>query len=419
MGVNDNLNLFIKTSKILDDQGFYKEADKLTSRINESFKSSKIVVSQMKPIDVLKSQLGPVHWEKFCEIVKSNLSPITRTFVPAKILEEISKYPAISNFVKSIQISAQTGYDQSTGLVSLPKTGLQPLVDIGHSIHPVVETFERGEKGLEQVHEAAEQLKNTAVISSIKSTAHKALESIEKFKSTILGKGLNVAILIADLSSVIHNADELIEAIHNKEELPIKVAYDLALRITRIATNSLLWDIIPGLNVLNKNPQVRGWITGINSTAVALGFAVEVIDGAGGRAGTTNPYNKALKDKFETPGSVQMTNLTVPQIKDQYGEVYNALVDTEKGVKPAEAFFKHVPQSDPLFANKQQLFYATTEKRNQLKQQQSQSKTELYPSANSPYVISSYKKARDAQKASEQEAYQRNFGGRGQSPPQI
>ena len=124
----------------------------------------------------------------------------------------------------------------------------------------------------------------------------------------------------------------------------------------------------------------------------------------------------ALKGKFETPGSVQMTNLTVPQIKDQYGEVYNALVDTEKGVKPAEAFLKHVPQGDPLFVNKQQLFYATTEKRNQLKQQQSKSKTELYPSANSPYVISSYKKARDAQKAEEFERLQRSTR---PGPPQI
>ena len=405
MAVNKKVNLIIKTSKKLDEQGFYKEADKLTTYLN-----SRIVVSQVKPLDTLKSLLGTANWQKFSEIVKGTISPLTRTFVPAKILEEVSKYPQIANFVKNVQTSASAGYDQSQGTVLLPKTGFAPLVDVGHAIHPVVETFERGEKGIESVHQVSENLKNTAIITSIKKTAEKALEAIEKFKSTIAGKGLNVAILIADCSSVIHNAEELIEAIHNKEELPIKTAYDLGLRITRIATNQLLWDIVPGLNILNKNPQVRAWVTGINSAAVGMGLLVEGADAVGNIAGSVNPYNAAVKGKMEEPGSQQYTELTVPQIKEQYGEIYNALINVEKGAKPMDAFFQAVPDWDPQRPIKQQIFFATWLKRNQLKQQQAKSKTELYPTANSPYVFSSYKKAKDAQKAEEFARMQRSTG---------
>ena len=127
---------------------------------------------------------------------------------------------------------------------------------------------------------------------------------------------------------------------------------------------------------------------------------------------------------MNTPGSAQALVMPVFQLREKYGEVYNALIDIEKGLSVPQAINKHIMKdaSGGIEPYRLSLLYKFTVNKAKIisyqnsvafKKLPAQNQL-LYPNANSAYAVSSYKKARDSQELakqqSRQQSYNRNFG---------
>lgn len=232
------------------------------------------------------------------------------------------------------------------------------------------------------------------------STFNKLNEAIQKIASTRIGKVLRVGLIAKDVVYIITSSNKILNDIQNDRELQYKDIYDLGLSIVSLLsdpdTTAIISKVYPPAALLLRNPEVMKWMIIINVSANTLQALVQAADYLGTEAGTTNPNVSQLSGILNTPGSLKQLSMTASQLKDNYGEVYNALIDIEKGMRSDEAFFKHIQKNDPYLEYKKVLLNRFLQNRTKLKQQ-SDNKTEAYPTVNSAYAISSYKKLRDQQ----------------------
>jgi hypothetical protein len=202
----------------------------------------------------------------------------------------------------------------------------------------------------------------------------------------------------------------------------VKDQYDLGLTIVSLLTDqqtqAILRAVFPPIIVLLNNPQIQAWLAGINISANVLSGAVSVADQLGTMAGTTNKSEGATSGIMNTPGSAQALVMPVFQLREKYGEVYNALIDVEKGMAIPQAISKHimVDASGGIEPYRLSLFYKFRNSKDKIIQYQNSPAFKklpaqnqlLYPNANSAYAISSYKKARDAARVRREEARRNN-----------
>jgi hypothetical protein len=252
-------------------------------------------------------------------------------------------------------------------------------------------------------------------------------KNLDKFNNSKTGKVFNYGMLAKDIYFIITLADKITKQINAGEEVMMKDQLDLGLSIVSILTDqqtqAILRAIFPPAIVLLNNPQIQTWLVGINIGANVLSGAVSVADQLGTMAGTTNKSEGATVGVQNVPGSAQALVMPVFELSTKYGEVYNALIDIEKGLSISEAINKHIMKdaSGGIEPYRLSLLYKFINNKNKILQYQQsgafkklpQANQLLYPSANSAYVISSYKKAKDAQetarKQTRQQSYNRNF----------
>lgn len=393
----------------LDNSGFYRESDEITEILCKfSSSQNKTVISQNAPIS-LNSSLGESNFKELKRIIKG-IQSVFGTNVD-RLENAIKNNPKLSSIIAAVLPGVKFSYNSISKTLEVPKSNWQYLMDFSHAAHPAMTTLERGEKILETTTKIGKGLEDINALTKIKSSAEKALHVIEKFKAkTIPGMGLSIAQIFTDVGIIIHKSEILIENIHNKEEVMIKDAIELALAIARLASNPVVISMIPPLAPLLV-PPVSLWVAGVNTTAIALGVAVEGADALGKYFGTTNMYSKNMEDILNEPGSMEKLTMPISDLKVKYGEIYNALVDFEKGMGRKEAFDKHIPARDPLKGRKEAIYVQMLSKRDELIKKQADSKIEIWPSKNSQYVISSYRKERKEREKRLQEMNERNFPG--------
>jgi len=253
-------------------------------------------------------------------------------------------------------------------------------------------------------------------------------KNLDKFNNSKTGKVFNYGMLAKDIYFIITLADKITKQINAGEEVMMKDQLDLGLTIVSILTDqqtqAILRAIFPPAIVLLNNPQIQTWLVGINIGANVLSGAVSVADQLGTMAGTTNKSESATSGIMNTPGSAQALVMPVFQLREKYGEVYNALIDIEKGLSVPQAISKHIMKdaSGGIEPYRLSLLYKFTGNKAKIIAYQNSAAFKklpaqnqlLYPNANSAYVVSSYKKARDSQELakqqSRQQSYNRNFG---------
>ena len=243
-------------------------------------------------------------------------------------------------------------------------------------------------------------VKQTSIIlPKIIETFEKLNTVIQKISNTPAGKVLRVGLVAKDIAIILSSAIKIKQDLDAQNQLQYKEIYDLGLSIVSLLTDldtaAIVQKIFPPAAILLNNPEVKKWMLIINVSANVLMGLVQLADSAGNYAGTTDPALGQTSGILNNPGTLQALVMTSAQLRDQYGEIYNALIDTEKGMRSAEAFSKHVLRNDPYIVYKRQLFTKFRLNRNILLANQKKSKTETYPTINSAYAISSYKKARD------------------------
>jgi len=262
------------------------------------------------------------------------------------------------------------------------------------------------------------------VLPTIKKLFTELNNLIEKFNNTKAGKAFNYGMLAKDVVFIIVLTDKIIKQLQANEEVMMKDQLDLGLSIVSLITDqqtqAILRAIYPPIIVLLDNPQVKAWLIGINISANVLSGLVTVTDYLGTLAGSANKSEGATSGVQNTPGSLQALVMPVFQLNEKYGEVYNALIDAEKGIPVPQAISKHImpDASGGIEPYRLSLFYKFRDNKDKIIQYQNSPAFKklpaqnqlLYPNANSAYAISSYKKARDAQQRARQEAYNRNFG---------
>jgi hypothetical protein len=281
--------------------------------------------------------------------------------------------------------------------------------------------------------------KSTSALSKILPTIKKLFTELsallEKFNRSTPGRIFNYAMLAKDIYFVITLTNKIAEQIKNNEEVMLKDQLDLGLTIVSLLTDqqtqAILRTVYPPISVLLNNPQVQGWLLGINIGANVYMGVVSLTDYLGTLSGTSNKSQGASAGLQNVPGGAQALVMPVFQLFDKYGEVYNALIDNEKGIKTEQAIAKHIMKdaSSGLEPYRLSLFYKFRENKDKILAYQKSPAFKklpvgnqiLYPNANSAYAISSYKKAKDAQKKARQDAYNRNFpsssGGGGRALP--
>ena len=236
-------------------------------------------------------------------------------------------------------------------------------------------------------------------------------KNLDKLNNSKAGKVFNFAMLVKDVYFIITTADKISKQITAGEEVMVKDQYDLGLTIVSLLTDqqtqAILRGVFPPIIVLLNNPQIQAWLVTINIGANLLSGAVSVADHLGTISGTSNKSESATSGIMNTPGSLQALVMPVFQLRDKYGEVYNALIDVEKGLSVPQAISKHIMKdaSGAIDPYRLSLFYKFRNNKNKILQYQNSAAFKklpevnqlLYPSANSAYAISSYKKARDAQ----------------------
>lgn len=249
------------------------------------------------------------------------------------------------------------------------------------------------------------------VLPTIKKLFTELNNLIEKFNNTKAGKAFNYGMLAKDVVFIIILTDKIIKQLQANEEVMMKDQLDLGLSIVSLITDqqtqAILRAIYPPIIVLLDNPQVKAWLIGINISANVLSGLVTVTDYLGTLAGNTNKSEGATSGVQNTPGSLQALVMPVFQLREKYGEVYNALIDMEKGIPQPQAIAKHIMKdaSGGYEPYRLSLFYKFRNSKDKIIQYQNSpafkklpaENQALYPNANSAYAISSYKKARDAQ----------------------
>ena len=247
---------------------------------------------------------------------------------------------------------------------------------------------------------------------------------LDKLNNTKAGKAFNYGMLAKDVYFIITTSDKIQKQIESNEEVMMKDQLDLGLTIVSILTDqqtqAILRTLYPPIITLLDNPQVKTWLLGINISANVVMGLVSVSDYLGTLAGTSNKSEGATAGVQNVPGSAQALVMPVFQLFDKYGEVFNALVDNEKGMATEQAIAKHIMRdaSGGIEPYRLSLFYKFRENKDKILAYQKSSAFKklpvgnqvLYPNANSAYAISSYKKAKDAQAKARQDAYNRNFG---------
>lgn len=253
-------------------------------------------------------------------------------------------------------------------------------------------------------------------------------KNLDKFNNSKTGKVFNYGMLAKDIYFIITLSDKITKQINAGEEVMMKDQLDLGLTIVSILTDqqtqAILRAIFPPIIVLLNNPQVQAWLVGINVGANVLSGAVTVADYLGTLSGTTNKSEGATAGVQNVPGSAQALVMPVFELNNKYGEVYNALIDIEKGLSIPQAINKHIMKdaSGGIEPYRLSLLYKFINNKNKILEYQKSNAFKklpianqlLYPNANSAYAISSYKKAKDAQelarKQTRQQSYNRNFG---------
>lgn len=266
------------------------------------------------------------------------------------------------------------------------------------------------------------------VLPTIKKLFNTLSTVIEKFNNTKAGKVFNYGMLAKDVVFIITLTDKIIKQLQANEEVMMKDQLDLGLSIVSLITDqetqAILRAIYPPIIVLLDNPQIKTWLIGINISANVLSGLVTVTDYLGTLAGNANKSEGATSGVQNTPGSLQALVMPVFQLREKYGEVYNAIIDVEKGLPVPQAISKHImpDASGGIEPYRSSLFYKFRDNKDKIIQYQSSPAFKklpaqnqlLYPNANSAYAVSSYKKARDAQerarKQTRQQSYNRNFG---------
>jgi hypothetical protein len=252
-------------------------------------------------------------------------------------------------------------------------------------------------------------------------------KNLDKFNNSKTGKVFNYGMLAKDIYFIVTLADKITKQINAGEEVMMKDQLDLGLTIVSILTDqqtqAILRTIFPPIIVLLNNPQVQGWLVGINVGANVLSGAVTVVDYLGTLSGTSNKSEGATAGVQNVPGSAQALVMPVFELNNKYGEVYNALIDIEKGLSVPQAINKHIMKdaSGGIEPYRLSLLYKFINNKNRILEFQKSSAFNklpianqlLYPNVNSAYAISSYKKAKDAQelarKQTRQQSYNRNF----------
>lgn len=249
-------------------------------------------------------------------------------------------------------------------------------------------------------------------------------KNLDKFNNSPVGKVVNFAMLVKDIYFIVTLTDKISQQIEAGEDVMIKDQYDLGLTIVSLLTDqqtqAALRVIFPPIIPVLSNPQFQAWLVSINIGANVLSGLVSATDYLGTLMNTTNKSEGATSGVLNTPGSLQALVMPVFDLRDKYGEVYNALIDVEKGIPVPQAISKHIMKdaSGGLEPYRLSLFYKFRENKPRILQYQKSAEFKklpaqnqlLYPSANSAYAISSYRKARDAQARARQESYNRNFG---------
>jgi hypothetical protein len=247
---------------------------------------------------------------------------------------------------------------------------------------------------------------------------------IEKFNNTKTGKAFNYGMLAKDVIFIITLTDKISKQINSGEEVMLKDQLDLGLTIVSLLTDqqtqAILRTIYPPIIVLLNNPQIQAWLIGINIGANVYMGVVSLTDYFGTLSGTSNKSQGASAGIQNVPGSAQALVMPVFQLFDKYGEVFNALIDNEKGMTSEQAIAKHIMKdaSGGIEPYRLSLFYKFRENKDKILAYQKSpafkklpvANQVLYPNANSAYAISSYKKAKDAQAKARQDVYNRNFG---------
>jgi hypothetical protein len=247
---------------------------------------------------------------------------------------------------------------------------------------------------------------------------------IEKFNNTKTGKAFNYGMLAKDVIFIITLTDKISKQINSGEEVMLKDQLDLGFTIVSLLTDqqtqAILRTIYPPIIVLLNNPQIQAWLIGINIGANVYMGAVSLTDYFGTLSGTSNKSQGASAGIQNVPGGAQALVMPVFQLFDKYGEVFNALIDNEKGMTTEQSLAKHIMKdaSGGIEPYRLSLFYKFRENKDKIIAYQKSPAFKklpvanqlLYPNANSAYAISSYKKAKDAQAKARQDAYNRNFG---------
>jgi hypothetical protein len=280
--------------------------------------------------------------------------------------------------------------------------------------------------------------KSTSALSKILPTIKKLFTELnaklEKFNNSKPGRIFNYAMLAKDIYFVITLTNKITEQIKNNEQVMLKDQLDLGLTIVSLLTDQqtqiILRTVYPPISVLLNNPQVQGWLIGINIGANVYMGVLSLTDYLGTLSGTSNKSQGASAGLQNVPGGAQALVMPVFQLFDKYGEVYNALIDNER-MTTEQAIAKHIMKdaSGGLEPYRLSLFYKFRENKDKILAYQKSPAFKklpvanqiLYPNANSAYAISSYKKAKDAQEKARQDAYNRNFpsssGGGGRALP--
>jgi len=265
--------------------------------------------------------------------------------------------------------------------------------------------------------------RNTGRAPKIKELFTELMAKLEKFNNSTPGKIFNYAMLAKDIYFVITLTDKITEQIKNNEQVMLKDQLDLGLTIISLLTDqqtqAILRTVYPPISVLLNNPQVQGWLVGINVGANIYMGVLSLTDYLGTLSGTSNKSQGASAGLQNVPGGAQALVMPVFELFDKYGEVYNALIDNEKGMTTEQAIAKHIMKdaSGGLEPYRLSLFYKFRENKPRILAYQKSLEYKklpaqnqiLYPNANSAYAISSYKKAKDAQEKARQDAYNRNF----------
>ena len=247
-------------------------------------------------------------------------------------------------------------------------------------------------------------------------------KNLSKFNNSPMGKVVNFAMLVKDIYFIVTLSDKISKQIEAGEDVMIKDQYDLGLTIVSLLTDqqtqAALRVIFPPIIPVLNNPQFQAWLVSINIGAYVLSGLVTATDYLGTLSASSNKSEGATSGVLNTPGSLQALVMPVFDLREKYGEVYNALIDVEKGIPVPQAISKHIMKdaSGGLEPYRLSLFYKFRENKPRILQYQKSAEFKklpaqnqlLYPNGNSAYAISSYKKARDAQ---EQRRREQSGGG--------